>query len=187
MENAQNEPKRPAGNDSCPAKQGQDGKARERRLLIVAASLVIVLAGVVIVAELWPEPAPPRPPTKAFYTVDDGASFFVDNAERLPPFDHGGKPAVRAFLFSCDGGKTRFTGFLEKLPEEALQKLVDEGRDLKFVDDDDVAATSGWLTKRPGEKAWINSKIDPAKYAAIRKVTCRGGGNPAPVYPDESK
>ena len=51
---------------------------------------------------------------------DDG-SWFADKAERVPPFDHHGQPAVRLHLFSCDGGKTTFVGYLEKLPEDVLQ------------------------------------------------------------------
>ena len=46
-------------------------------------------------------------PGSAFYTTDDGATLFTDGADRLPPFDHDGKAAVMAAVFSCDNGKHR--------------------------------------------------------------------------------
>jgi hypothetical protein len=117
----------------------------------------------------------PRP-VKDFYTVDDGATLFADKMETLPPFDHEGKPAVRAGVYSYDGGKTHFVAWLQKLPEDALkERIANAGGDPAKVDDDDVAALAGWLVKKPGDAQWVNSKTDYAKYAAVKKAPLLDG------------
>src|SRR5688500_9050171 len=40
-------------------------------------------------------------PTSAFYTDDDGKTFFKDDAYKVVPFNHGGKQAYRAEVFQC--------------------------------------------------------------------------------------
>jgi hypothetical protein len=47
-----------------------------------------------------------------FYSDDDGQSWFIDSAYRATPFDHNGKQAVRAVIYSCNHGKTRFCAYL---------------------------------------------------------------------------
>ena len=49
----------------------------------------------------------------AFFTTDDGKTWFADDAAKFPPFDKDGKPAYSAILFTCDGGKTQFVGYLQ--------------------------------------------------------------------------
>jgi hypothetical protein len=63
-----------------------------------------------------------RPPTmsdkpdRAFFSVDDGKTWFIDEATRLAPFEHDGKEAVRAYLVEC-GGK-RAVNHLERYTDE---------------------------------------------------------------------
>lgn len=126
----------------------------------------------------------PRPRPTAYYTVDDGATTFVDSVFRVPPFDRGGRPAVRAQQYSCDGGRTQFVAYLQKLPEPAVQKLIESGRDMALVDAAGVAETVGWLAKRPGDAAWVSSKDDPAAYERVTAVTCPDGrGTPVRCAP----
>src|SRR5215210_5554852 len=47
---------------------------------------------------------------KSYYTIDDGKTYFVDASNKIPPFMHEGKEAVRAHVFTCDNGKTKFVG-----------------------------------------------------------------------------
>jgi hypothetical protein len=68
---------------------------------------------------------------KAFFTTDDGKSFFVDRFDRVPPFRKDGKTAVRAQVFSCDDGRTKFVGYLEMyapLDKAALEDVLAKGR-----------------------------------------------------------
>lgn len=147
---------------------------RHRLISTVLALLAIAGAAVYLTWYFWPEPDH-SPPIFAWYTVDDGKSWFQDDAERIPPFEHDGKQAVRVHLFTCDGGKTRFVGYLQKLPEEVLKKYRDKGIDPSKVDDDELAADSGWLVKRPGDPEWVSSKGGGPKYMAVVSVHCPGG------------
>jgi hypothetical protein len=47
----------------------------------------------------------------AFYTEDNGKSFFKDDINKLSPFDHNGKQAYRCDVFQTDGGK-QFVGLV---------------------------------------------------------------------------
>lgn len=155
-------------NDSDPQNPAKEPNQRLRRRLIgLLAVIVILTSGAVIVWELQPQ-KPPRP--MSYYTVDDGKTWFTDDAEKLPPFDHRGKPAVRAFIFECRGTKMRFTGWLQKLPEDALKEATATGR---FVDDDEIAGKAGWLAKRPGDAQWVSSLKEPERYReVVEKITC---------------
>jgi hypothetical protein len=152
--------------------------------VIVIAVLVLLGVGGWLTYFYWPEPDL-RAPVFNWYTTDDGVTWFQDDAERVPPFDHGGKPAARLHLYSCDGGRTTFVAYLQKLPEEVLAKYRAKGVDPQSVDDDDLAAEAGWLAKRPGDRAWVNSQTDAAGYAAIIKVKCPEGkgGPPVEIFP----
>ncbi|HZL36426.1 MAG TPA: hypothetical protein VFC78_13990 [Tepidisphaeraceae bacterium] len=167
----------------------RDGLNRHRRLALAIAAFAILASAAWIVWTQRPVRRDLPPPRTAFYTVDDGATLFVDDAERLPPFDHGGKPAVRAIVYSCDGGKTRFVGWLQKLPEDALRKALAAARDSKAEDDDDIAAKSGWLVKKPGDAQWVNSKADLARYYQIvAHVKCpTGDATPMRISPDPKR
>ena len=56
---------------------------------------------------------------KAFFTIDDGATLFQDDAGKVPPFQHDGHEAVRAMVFTCDGGQHHWVQYLEKYSGEA--------------------------------------------------------------------
>ena len=47
-----------------------------------------------------------RVPTKLYYTIDDGATYFPDEATKIPPFTHQGKPAYRVLVYKCPDGTT---------------------------------------------------------------------------------
>lgn len=64
-------------------------------------------------------PTGPQIPTQAYFTVDDGQTWFADDIEKIPPFEHQGQQAVRVQLFTCDGGKTVFPVYLERYSDEA--------------------------------------------------------------------
>ena len=150
--------------------------AKRLRLLVgVIASLVILGSAIAIYLELQPPPKEEAP--LAFFTIDDGRTWFTADAESLPPFDYKGHKAVKAHLYTCDGGKTRFVGWLQKLPEDVLRDALANGP----LDDDAIAMKAGWMAKRPGESDWTNSKTDPEKYEQITRVKCPDGGTPQSV------
>src|SRR5438093_6857424 len=56
---------------------------------------------------------------KAWYTIDDGRTWFADAANKVVPFEHQGKQAYRCYVWTCDGGKTKFVSHLERLSPQA--------------------------------------------------------------------
>ena len=108
----------------------------------------------------------------AYYTVDDGATWFKDVANRVPPFEAKGKEAVRAYLFTCDKRKTKFVGYLLRFTAEEKAKLdATAGQPLPDV----KTLGEGVEVKVPqnGSGAWV-SQTDPAA-AAILDVKCPDG------------
>jgi hypothetical protein len=101
-------------------------------------------------------------PKEYYYTIDDGATYFVDSADRATPFEHEGKQAVRAHVYSCSSSG-EFVAYLERYP------LAADGKPYATIPQD--VATE---VKRPGEPRWVNHDSDAG--AAIVAVTCPDGG-----------
>jgi hypothetical protein len=153
---------------------------------------VIVIALIFIVWQLWPSSGP-RIPTKAFYTVDDGKTYFPDDIKKVPPFDHEGKQAVRAYVFKC--GSTKFVAYLEMYTPDAKAKL-EKARaeaasaknpqgmppDMMMMPD---MMQAGVLVKKPGQGNWV-SQADFQKSQSIMQVKCPDGKTTdlEPVMPD---
>ena len=159
---------------------------RSNPVLVVFLLLLIGGIGVLIWFETRPQPRdnPVDEPRRAFYTVDDGKSWFADDAEKLPPFEHDGKPAVRVHLFRCDGGTTPFVGYLRQLPDEAIRFAATiHGT----PDDDELAIRYGWLVKRPGVDRWLSSLQDPEGYQTMIHVKCPDGKQATPVLPGKDE
>lgn len=85
----------------------------------------IIVAFVVVVGlSLWASLSSGRPPnaTRAYYSSDDGKTFFVDDFFRSYPFDHDGKPAYRAYVYETAKG-TKFVGYLERYRDDGVKAL----------------------------------------------------------------
>lgn len=111
----------------------------------------------------------------AFFTADDGKTWFKADAGRIPPFEHEGKTAYRAFVFRC-GGK-EFVAYMQKYSpagkkswEEKLSKL--EG-DAQYKARDGLAR--GGEFKGPGEKNWFNPQANMAAAGRLMSVKCPDG------------
>jgi hypothetical protein len=112
----------------------------------VSTTVVIcmVVVGIVTIAlELKGDNG--KPPTKNYFTNDDGKTWFVDSASKLPPFDHDGLPAVRCYVFKGKDGE--FAGLLEKYSDgdrDHLATIPEEKRPFNVP----------VLVKKPGDKEW---------------------------------
>lgn len=92
---------------------------------------------------------------KAFFTDDDGKSFFMDDAAKTPPFPHSGKQAYGCTVFSGDGGKTKFVGWLTRYTDEGKRRM------------EEMRANKGMMmgpsamdcveVKKPGAEAWVKT------------------------------
>lgn len=109
---------------------------------------------------------------KIWLTTDDGKTFFPSDGAVQVPTMINGKEAVRAHVYTTDGGKTKTTYYLERMQPEVKKKA-----DSKPAVFDPMAAVGGVEVKRPGEAQWI-LRTDP-RAAAITEPT----SSMTPVYP----
>ena len=127
---------------------------------------------------------------KAFFSTDDGKTFFVDSSSNIPPYMKDGKLAVRAQVFTCDDGKTKFVGYLEMYTpqEKAMLEQANKGPNKGAP----VYAGFGGqaMVKRPGDPPTMWIPLAPQTtmaYQAVVQPKCPGGGsqeNLSRVFPD---
>lgn len=116
----------------------------------------------------------PRPTNEAFYTSDDGKTWFEDSRDKVLPFQKDGKPAVRARVFSCDGGKTRFVGFLERHTEQTRKNYEQMKNDPSAHHALGPMLSQGIEVKRPGDKEWSGmNRMD--QFIKVQDVKCPDG------------
>jgi hypothetical protein len=114
-------------------------------------------------------------PSSAYYSTDDGATFFTDTADRVSPFDHQGTSANRAMVYTCDGGKTRFVGYLQRLTEEAHQRVASSGNNSLDSASLQHLGPADFEIKKPGSNnAWVN-RANLSSAAVIMAVHCPDG------------
>jgi hypothetical protein len=149
-------------------------------------AVVIILAIILIV---WNSMGGgPGGSGKAFFTIDDGKTWFADDAAKIPPFMHDGKEAVRVFVFTCDEGKTKWAGYLQKYTPEAKKLLeVPPDQSLPPTGNVDEVLMKGTLFKKVGapENQWV-SQTQPHILERVQRLECPGGGdlkNLRPVDP----
>jgi hypothetical protein len=124
----------------------------------------------------------------AFYSDDDGSTWFVDDASKLPPFDHNGKPAVRAVVYRYDNDK-KFVAYLEKFSDAELAQA--QAAIAAHPQETSHWAQSPMQVKKPGDAKWI---LPPAEnpqgaiaYAKIITATAPDGSkNLSPVSPTDA-
>ena len=130
------------------------------------AGLIVVSAG--IHYYLTNRSGESAPLTRAYFSDDDGQSYFVDDANKICPFDHNGKQAVQAYVFQCDGNKP-FVGYLCRFNESG-RKRMEELRSMPkspaTIDSMRGVASSSMEFKRPGDLKWSLAN-SPGASAAL--------------------
>jgi len=125
---------------------------------------------------------------RQFFTVDDGKTWFADDASKLPPFDKEGKQAVRAYVYRSGKGK-EFVNHLERFTPDARQAI--ESANLNQTakgSPKNLAAIQGAYTagrelKRPGDAKWVTAANfrDAARITSINSPD--GAADADPVDP----
>lgn len=126
---------------------------------------VIVLAVFLAIANT--KSAVPTMPTKAFYSDDDGSTYFVDDITKLYPFDHDGRQAYRAYVFRSDSGKP-FIGYIERITDNAMQRLNElksQPSTPEIITQIGDVEAAGREIKKPGDSKWY--RINSNGYIAI--------------------
>lgn len=148
-------------------------------------AVIVIAVGFIIYSQMGS--STPKPSTHAFYTVDDGATYFPDDAKKIAPFDHEGKEAVKARVYKCADGK-EFVGYLERYTPDAKKKL-EELRAITSTKDADkqaaarkgvqlqglaMAAQMGVEVKKPGDANWV-PMMDFPNSSRITQIGCPSG------------
>jgi hypothetical protein len=125
--------------------------------------------------------------SKAYYTTDETDfsvnNLFVDHIGYHPPFMHNGKEAFLAHVYTCDGGKTRFIGYIEKFDDDSKARLDAAPHDAngRITDASSLSAHAEHgvirLAKKKGG-VWVQSN-DEEPYAKVIAVTCDEGATGA--------
>jgi hypothetical protein len=121
---------------------------------------------------------------EVFFTTDDGQTWFAMPARTLSPAMKDGKEAVRAYVWTCDGGKTKFVSHLERFTPEAMAKLEawnrpgangqSAGKSMDPIEIDAVYQQGREVKKaRNAAAKWVKNQSDEA--AALSVVTCPDG------------
>ncbi len=137
---------------------------KKKPAAMAAAGAMVAAAGIIIGYYLMP--AGQATLKGSYYSDDDGQSWFADAPFRVTPFDHNGKQAVGAAVFSCDGGGKKYVGYLVRIRPDA-QKAVAEAAATAEQEKIDLQKMpifgdpNLWQIKAPGEANW-HPKLSPA-------------------------
>ena len=143
----------------------------------IGVTVGVCLIAVAVVAIVWPSTggsAGRGGAGKAFYTVDDGTTWFIDDANKVVPFDHHGKQAVACYVYRCgESGQPWVSHLMRYTPDgKKLREQEQAPESAEFM-----STTAGQMNvevkkpKDPGE--WI-SVTDP-RAAAIQELKCPDG------------
>ena len=124
---------------------------------------LLVLAAVALAAYTLFGGKPGVQEQGAYYSGDDGATFYAGPRDRVPPFTQGGTEHVRAYVGRPrDGGEERVLYLMKYRPEaaEAVQRAEDNNL---------RPPSGGQLVKRPGDAEWLDAE-DPKNAERVRAI-----------------
>jgi hypothetical protein len=165
-------------------------RLNRNRIVAGIAAAVVILAGVG--AGLWQafggRPEVRRTTQRAYFSADDGHSWFPDDASKLPPIEHEGKTAYRARVFRCPDGK-EFVSHLERYAP-ADKKRLEESKSAPDGANAMVMEQTTFIqigeVKKPGDSQWIRlTRETSEQYQRITQPKCPDGGSTdvQPVLP----
>jgi hypothetical protein len=143
----------------------------------------VVAAAIIAALVFWFRPSGSSESNKAWFSVDDGKTFFADDASNLPPFDHQGKPAVQCFIYRIGKGEP-WVAYLMRLTPEGKQVQEKQMRGERLAAEEREKRSHNIEVKRPGTGDWV--KMDDPRAMAIVEVRPPEGlkGNIEPLDPN---
>lgn len=145
------------------------------RVAAIGGVALILISGAFIAFQLSGAAAS-KSRNQAFYTNDDGQTWFLDDARKLSPFDHEGKAAYRAIVCRAASGKL-FVAYLQKFsPAQSTQ--IENAKSPEEADHWRLAPLD---TRKPGETKWLSGA---APYSSAEGIAYRKAQEP--VCPDGS-
>jgi hypothetical protein len=157
------------------------------RVGLGAAGVFVLLCATYVFIQMRGSNSPSAGNAKAFFSVDDGKTWFADDMTKVPPYDKDGKQAIRAFVFRGSDGKD-FVGYLQRFTPDAKRAIEQlQTPDPNRTGPPDVsgirmAYTIGREVKRPGDAKWI-SGAQGLESAQIIAIKCSDGSDATMVEP----
>jgi hypothetical protein len=150
-------------------------------LTVGAIVCVVAVALGVGISRLWSSDGPMAglEVPKAWYTVDDGKTWFLGPGNKVVPFEHEGKMAVRCFVYTCDGGKTKFASHVERLDPAVRSKYGPQAEVEPWKLPRGAKQVKRSLT---GDSGWISEESPQVGQVAIPRCP-DGKGNLEAVLP----
>lgn len=121
--------------------------------------------------------------TQAYYTVD-GKTFFADDIDKIYPFDQGGKPAYRAYVYQCSGGDP-FVAYMARYSDGAKKRIAElsaKSGDPEAQGQVVQLRNAAIEVKRPNDAKWVPVFSAPGGEIASHPQ-CKEGGVAKPVNP----
>jgi hypothetical protein len=120
---------------------------------IGVALVMVVVAGVLLAVEL--KPAKQFSQKETYFSDDDGASWYIDDINNIPPYNHNGKEGVRAIIYNYDNGSKEFCGYLMRFGPAVKRRI-------------DAAVANAAVQSPPATAAQIAYGIDFAQQAEVK-------------------
>jgi hypothetical protein len=151
-------------------------------LVICAVAVVAIFGAIIFVLHGRSAGGELPGADKAWYTDDDGRTWFADDINRLPPFDHNGKKAYRCYVWTCDGGKTKYVSNLERIKPERMKEFTPDGSNSRrrFV-----LPAMDMEVKPPltGDRGWTDYSLPAGRAIRVPHPPPGQQGKPQPVLP----
>lgn len=146
----------------------------------IAGGVAIVLLAIAVGAFALSLRGPANA-TKAYFSSDDGKTFFVDDTTKMVPFDHNGASAYRAVVYKCGNGDP-FVSYLIRYSDAAKTKIAQLASDPGAVGEITQVKASGTEVKKPGESQWV--AVGSQKGEQISQhPSCPDGGRATGISP----
>lgn len=138
-------------------------KLNSNRIMGFFVAVVLLIVATVQAAYfLWPT-VKHQSATQTFYTDDDGQTYFMDSIYKFPPWDHNGKEANFAVVYSSASGnfvayQVRYTGGAQKELQDQYAKAQRNECSLADVNrlmTSERVAIAGREAKMRGTDKWV--------------------------------
>ncbi len=145
------------------------------KVIGVAAVVIILAANGWMLWRSFGNSASGGKTEQSFFTTDDGASYFAEDANKLTPFDHDGKEAVRAHVYALNGKK--WVAYLERYTTKGreLMAAVEKGE----IGPEKLQGVMLKEVKKPGDTRWVTPS-DGAPYVRVIRAAYPNGGGEEP-------
>ena len=160
----------------------------EKKGLTAAVAGGVVVIAIALMAYNLSGPGAPSA-SEAYYTTDDGQSYFGGSVKDVPPFQKDGKTAVRAHVYRCTKCGKTFVNHLERYTPEAQKVLATayasaSNEPPANMGEIQNAQMNGAEFKKVGDSKWVSIR-DRANVSKATAPTCPtgDGGEVMPLNP----